>query len=289
MLLILTSPDMSTQERKNKNIGLIASAGIHGLILAMLFFLIAWRAPEPSLPEYGIQLNFGLDTEGTGDVQPEEIVASNEEKTEEGQPKHQEEQKETQASPDEAKVAEQLVSDNESPVKVKEQKKETTEPAKDKPVKEEKPVAEYKKEEKKESKTDSKTDGGKTSTGSHGDDTNKKGDKGNPEGSLDSKALYGNQGGAGGNGLALSMSGWEWADQPKIPELPDNVDGRIAFDIECDENGDIVRITTVERGLSPRAEQMLKEEIQKNSLRLTSGGRAPERSKGRIVFVLKTK
>ena len=111
-----------------------------------------------------------------------------------------------------------------------------------------------------------------------------------PEGKLDAKALYGQQGGGGGgDGFGLSMSGWAWADNPQVPELPDNEDGRIEFEIECDENGDIIGIQTIQRGLSPRAEQLLKEEIRKNSLVRTSAGKAPERSKGRVVFILKTK
>ncbi|MFZ5999149.1 MAG: hypothetical protein ACOYW3_01465, partial [Bacteroidota bacterium] len=71
--------------------------------------------------------------------------------------------------------------------------------------------------------------------------------------------------------------------------LPDNEDGRIVFEIECDSEGDIIGITTVERGLSLQAEQILKEEIRKNSLVRTSAGQAPARSKGRVVFVLKTR
>ncbi|HEY5824964.1 MAG TPA: hypothetical protein VIT44_11390 [Cyclobacteriaceae bacterium] len=278
---------MSSQEQKNRNIGLITSAGIHGGILLILFFLVAWRAPDPPLPEYGIQLNFGLDDQGTGDIQPEEPNVTEEIK-EESKPEEQKPQEETEVKPNDVKVTEQPVSKQESPVVVKEEKKEVKpEPVKEKP-KEEKPLAEYKKEEKKESKTDATTDGGKTTT-SHGDDADKKGDKGDPEGSLDAKALYGKQGGGGGNGLALSMSGWAWADQPRIPELPDNADGRIIFEIECDEDGEIVGITTLERGLSPKAEQILKDEIRKNSLIRTSGGQVPARSKGRIVFSLKTK
>jgi len=69
-------------------------------------------------------------------------------------------------------------------------------------------------------------------TQSQGDDPGKVGDKGNPQGKLDAKALYGKPGGgANGEGFGLSMSGWEWADIPKIPELPDNESGRIEFEI----------------------------------------------------------
>ncbi|HEV8515611.1 MAG TPA: hypothetical protein VGQ59_20145, partial [Cyclobacteriaceae bacterium] len=125
---------------------------------------------------------------------------------------------------------------------------------------------------------------------SQGDDPGKVGDKGNPEGKLDAKALYGKPGGGGGgDGFGLSMTGWEWANKPKIPDLPDNEDGRIVFDIICDEEGEIIDIKTAERGLSAKAEQLLKDEIRKNSLQKTSGGAAPARSKGRVVFVLKTK
>jgi hypothetical protein len=85
------------------------------------------------------------------------------------------------------------------------------------------------------------------------------------------------------------MSGWVWAKEPKVPELPDNENGKVVFEIECDENGDIIGINTIERSLSPRSEQLLKEEIRKNSLQKISDGKAPERSKGKIIFILKTK
>ena len=59
------------KELKNRRVGYAISFGIHAAVLLLFFFLIAWRAPDPPLPEYGIELNFGLDDQGTGDVQPE--------------------------------------------------------------------------------------------------------------------------------------------------------------------------------------------------------------------------
>jgi len=284
---------MVNQEKKNKRIALLASAGIHALILLLLIFLIAWRAPDPPLPEYGIQLNFGLDAQGSGDVQPEQPTTSTAE--EDDAPPESEEPdpvpNEPEQEPAKVEAAEQPVSKMESPVVVKEEEAKKPEPVKEKveePKPKEAPLAEYKKKENKENKSDEKGEGGKPTT-SHGDDVNKSGDKGSPEGSVDAKALYGKQGGGGGDDLDLSMSGWAWADEPRIPDLPDNADGRIVFEIECDADGEIIGITTIERGLSPRAEQLLKEEIRKNSLIRTSGGQAPERSKGRVVFLLKTR
>lgn len=279
------------QEKKDKTIAMITSIGIHGLLLLVFMLMMAWKAPNPPLPEYGIELNFGMDDQGGGEIQPE--AAPGEQQAED------ETQQEDTSKPVQEEViekpVEQVVSKIESPVVVKEEVKETKkEVVKEKPVEtkvKDIPKEEVKKQDKEvkvaeEKGTDTKKG---TNTTSQGDDKGKVGDKGSPKGKLDAKALYGQQGGGGGDGFGLSMSGWAWADNPLVPNLPDNEDGRIEFEIECDENGDIIGIQTIQRGLSPRAEQLLKDEIRKNSLIKTSVGSAPERSKGRVVFILKTK
>jgi periplasmic protein TonB len=289
------------QEKKNKRIALFTSIGIHALLLIAFFLMMAWRAPNPPLPEYGIELNFGMDQTGGGEIQPETSPGTpeqnnapqEEEKVESSQPKEQVKEEVVTE-----KAVEPVVSKIESPVVVKEEKKEQPKEVVKEKVVETKPKVTPKEEVKKEDKkevtvTEEKgTDAKKGDpTTSQGDDAGKQGDKGNPEGKLDAKALYGNQGGGanGDKGFGLSMSGWAWASEPRIPTLPDNEDGRIEFEIECDDNGDIVGITTLQRGLSPRAEQLLKAEIMRNSLMKTSSGDAPARSKGRVVFILKTK
>ena len=285
---------MSEQkEKKDKTIAMITSVGIHVALLLAFMLMMAWRAPNPPLPEYGIELNFGLDEQGGGEIQPE--TAPGEQQAED-ETQQEDTSEPMQEEVVEEKPVEQVVSKVESPVVVKEEIKETKkEIVKEKPVEtkiKETPKEEVKKQEKEvkvaeEKGTDTKKG---DNTISQGDDKGKVGDKGSPEGKLDAKALYGQQGGGGGgDGFGLSMSGWAWADNPQVPELPDNEDGRIEFEIECDENGDIIGIQTIQRGLSPRAEQLLKEEIRKNSLVRTSAGKAPERSKGRVVFILKTK
>lgn len=289
------------RDRRNKRIAWITSVGIHGLLLLAFMLMMAWRAPNPPLPEYGIELNFGMDDQGGGEVQPETSPGAPEEANDQAEAEQTEEvqpEEQVKEEPVPEKTEEPIVSKLESPVVVKEEKKEPVkEVVKEKEnVVETKPkvtpTTEVKKEEKKETVvTDQKgTDAKKGDpTTSQGDD-GKQGDKGNPEGKLDAKALYGQQGGGGGGeGFGLSMSGWAWADQPQIPNLPDNEDGRIEFEIECDSEGEIIGITTIQRGLSARAEQLLKEEIRKNSLMKTSPGKAPESSKGRVVFILKTK
>ncbi len=287
---------MDAQEKKNRRVGLWLSAGIHAVVALVLFFMVAWRAPDPPLPEYGIELNFGLDNQGTGDVQPDQPVGDQGESTatEEPQEAPAGQAEETPTVNDETspEKAVEPVSKLESPVTVKEKETEKT-PVK-KPVKvESTPVTQKTTETPKKEATQESTSTESPKKGdaaSHGDDANKTGDKGSEQGTLDAKALYGTPGGGGGGtGMNLQMSGWAWADNPTIPQLPDNEDGKIVFEIECDDNGDITGITSVERTLSPRAEQLLKDMIRKNSLVRTSAGKVPERSKGRVTFVLKTK
>ncbi len=276
------------EEKKNKRIGLITSFGVHAALLVLFLFAMAWRAPDPPNPEYGVILNLGFDTEGSGDVQTDQPAQAPE--TSEDQPEEQPQEEQTQPvvedkPVDRVETQEVVTSKVESPVSVKEEKEKVKEEPK--PKEPEKVKTEYTKQ----TQTAQQNDNAGKKTESEGNDANKTGNKGQPEGTLDPNAQYTGKagGGSNGDGMSLSMAGWAWADQPKLPSLPDNEDGRIVFEIECDADGEIVGIKTLERGLSPRAEQLLKEEIRKNSLVRTSGGQAPERSKGRIVFILKTR
>ena len=290
------------QVKKNEQIAFLVSLGLHASLFLTFFFLISWRAPYPPAPEYGVVLNYGLDNQGGGEIQPETPVGNSTLEDQNSEPKADEKNQQdiTQEAPRKEDVKEDkteaTLSDDESPVTGKTEKKKIEDKPKEKvekvePKKETKPVKEEKPVVKKEAIYSNNTGTKKgESNQSQGDDPGKTGDKGNPEGKLDAKALYGKPGGGGGgDGFGLAMSGWEWASTPKIPELPDNEDGRIVFEIECDEDGEIVGITTLERGLSPKAEQLLKDEIRKNSLTRTSNGKAPTKSKGQVVFVLKTK
>ncbi len=288
---------MDEQEKKHRNIGLWTSIGVHAVLFLVLFFVVAWRAPDPPLPEYGIELNFGLDDQGTGDVQPDEAVGDagesvTAETVTEPIPEQNNETAAETSEPAEEKEVTPVPSKAESPVTVKEKKtavaesKETAE-AQAKTPKKETPVTTPAETSKEVVAQDASKQG---TAASHGDDANKTGDKGSEQGTLDAKALYGTPGGGGGGtGMNLQMAGWAWADNPTIPQLPDNENGKVVFEIECDETGEITRITSLERTLSPRAEQLLKDMIRKNSLVRTSGGKIPERSTGKLVFVLRTK
>lgn len=293
------------QDKKNKRTAFVTTMGVNVLVLLVLLFVIAWRAPNPPLPEFGIELNFGMDTQGSGDVQPKEPVGTPQEvKEEEEESKPEEtksepvEEQPEQVEPEVTKPVEQQVTSKvESPVAVKEEKKEEQKPVekpKEKPVEKK---SEPKVEEK--PKVDSKTvynpnaskstdaSNKKGQPGNHGDDQNKTGDKGSPEGKLDAKSLYGKSGGGGG-GSSLDLAGWTWDDRPS-PKVSDNeLGGIVKFEIKVDDAGDIISIRTLERSVSPETEQACKQAIQRLTFSKT-GENVPDISTGTITFVVRSK
>jgi outer membrane biosynthesis protein TonB len=304
----------SEQEKKNKRIATFTTVGVNVVVLLILLFIVAWRAPNPPLPEFGIELNFGMDTQGSGDVQPREPVGSpqaqeevqeQQAQPEESQPDPAEEQQQTEtAAPAEVKPAEeQVTSKIESPVAVKEEKKEESKPV-EKPV-EQKPVPKpvEKKPEPKvvekpkvdpnatynpnKAKTADATSDKAGQPGSQGDDKSKTGDKGSPEGNPEAKALYGKPGGGGG-GPSLDLAGWSWDTKP-APSVPDNeLGGIVKFEVKVDDKGDIVSIKTVERSVSAETEQACKQSIQRLTFTKT-GDKVPPISTGTITFVVRSK
>jgi periplasmic protein TonB len=301
------------REKKNKRIALLYTTAIQVVLVIALFLIVAWRAPDPPLPEYGIELNFGMDTEGFGEIQPETPEGNKgdqkEEQVKESKPEVQEEapkveeKVEEKVEPAEVKPEEpQVVSKTESPVVVKEKKVEEVKPI-EKPVEKpaEKPVEQKPKEVEKpkvnpdavykpstaQSTSENKTGGNKEGEpGNHGDDPGKTGDKGSPQGTLDAKALYGKPGGGAG-GSSLELSGWTWDEKPN-PNVPNNESGRLVFEIKVDANGDIVSIRTLERSVSTEAEQICRRSVEKLTFSKT-GSNVPEMSTGRITFLVRAK
>lgn len=285
------------KEKKNKKIGMAVSLGFHALLALLFFFIMAWREPNPPLPEYGIQLNFGVDEAGSGDIQPETQPTEQTEEIEESQPEEtqQEVMQEEVSEPVEEVVEEETaVTTQESPVtvpkvteekKVEKPKEEKKEPVKA-PVKT-KPVEEKKEERKVETAYPSKNTSKDASVPSQGDKTGT-GDQGDPKGDLDERALYGKQGGGGG-GSSFSLEGWNWDWIPK-PEDTSNESGRIVFQIKVNADGEILSVTTIERSVSPAIEKIYRAEVEKLTFsRKSSTGTVPPVSTGTITFVIKSK
>lgn len=306
------------EEKKNKRIGIAVSLGVHALLLLIFAFLLAWKEPNPPIPEYGIELNFGLDAEGAGDVQPEVITEETsspgteeaeetveEEVLEETEPVEAEEADESTP----AEVQEDAASEPDEVVvdKVESPDVRTKEPATVadvKPIKEEKPREVVKKEtpvEKKPAepvkkepteKPADKPAGGVSSdkvveSKSQGDNSTPAGDKGKEEGTVDARALYGTPG--GGGGASLDLAGWAWEEVPR-PRDTSNESGRLVFEITVDDNGEVIGIKTLERGVSASIESIYREEVANLYFkRNPPDSPAPPRSVGKITFIIKSR
>lgn len=317
---------MSEQEKKDEKVGIAISVGLHALLLLLFFFIMAWRAPDPPLPEYGIELNFGLDNAGSGTEQP--VTPARESKVEEAQPQQPESQPEPvqeQVVKEPAVAPEVVTAKNDAPAEavtqpepspvtreeikkpepkkepVKEPKKEATkaiaetEPAKE-PVKEEpkkEPVKEPVKEEPKKETAKpalfpSENKSAETTNANQGDRAGTVGDQGSKEGSLDSRALYGEQGGGQG-GATLSIAGWRWDEAPnKRDQSAEN--GKIVFRFKIDDEGYVIEANTIETTVSPKVTQFYREQLLRTTFSPTSDNAIPApTTAGTVTFVIKAR
>ena len=284
---------MSEKEEKYRKTGLIVSVSVHVVVALLFFFLLAWREPNPPLPEYGIELNFGLDNAGSGETQqprPTEQVTQAQPNESESQEEVVEETPEQLPEPQpevtQQPVVEKTITENktttevtqpaESPV-VKEEKKQPVK-KQETPVKEKAPAPK---------KQVTQQAGKEAPSANQGDDVNKPGDKGKEDGKVDERALYGAKGGA--NGASLDMSGWQWDFLPK-PNDTSNENGKIVFQITIDEEGYIIGVKTLEKTVSPQVEKLYRQAVEELSFTPTGDNIRPAAtSTGKITFIIRSR
>lgn len=282
---------------------MIVSVSIHAILLLIFLFLLAWQAPDPPIPEYGIVVNFGTDNAGSGRVQPKrrpvETKKIKKETPEEPKPQKQEPveepvEKPVEEAPKEVKqevvkepakeVVEKSVTQPEpSPVVEKKEKK----PPPKKEVQPKKEIPEKKPVETNQPKNDGRGESKKEPARSNqGDRPKKTGDQGKPQGSVDSKALYGSQGGGGGS--RLDLAGWNWDELPRPDDRSDE-NGRIVFEIKVDDQGEIVSVRTIEKTVSAAVEKIYRDEVENLTFHKTAENTRPAPiSTGRITFIIKS-
>ncbi|TXK47680.1 hypothetical protein FVR03_09040 [Pontibacter qinzhouensis] len=296
------------EEEKNKKIAAVVSVILHALIILLLFYLMAWRPQDPPAKDNGIEINFGLSAVGSGNVQttatPNESKNVQDSKPAPTQPDPQPEPKPVAANPPAptrpVETPKVVTTTADAPVAVKEVKevaKPTPKPEpKVEPKKEpEKPVEEPKKEPEKPKslypgKPTESTGTGKAGTSNeatgnnNGDDINKVGDKGSPDGKLDAKALYGKAGGGAGG---LDMAGWRYEIEPKRDPYP-NESGIVKFRISINGNGEVINISLIESNVSPQVRKWYEDQLRKTSFIRTGGGNTNAGATGTVTFVIKS-
>ena len=261
------------KEKKNKRIAFWVTLGIHGVLLLLFILVMAWRVPDPPIPQYGIMVDFGVSESGSGSqpvTSPSPV--NNPDPTPQQSPEPTpepvvEEPVEAQPQPTPTPTP---VSQAESPDVVPETKPQTTQtpPVQETPP-DPKPVIN-------QNALLGPTSGG---GGSQGDDQNAAGDKGNPDGGQTDN--YDGVSG-GGSGDGLDIPGWEWEKKPEEPKNLDARKGYVLFKIVSDQNGKIISVTTVEGTVGPKDERALRDAILYEGKLRPEAGRNP--SAGGVGF-----
>ena len=273
---------ISEIEKRNEIIGWIVSIGFHGLLVLFCFYALAWKRQIPAPPEYGIEVNFGTDDQGFGDVQnfsdpgndpaPKETQAtpiSPQETTtqqiEESEPEKlitgDEETVEIAARPTPKKVE---VAPSPNPVK-------TSSPSK--------PAASN------ESLFPSEKTG--NASNNNGNKPGTVGDMGKINGNPDARGIYDGNPGKGKGGSSLDMAGWKWDSKPVVNDESAE-EGKVRFQIKVDDEGNIISVTVLEKNISPALVKKYQKEVE--SLTFSkNGGSNGEGATGTITFLITSK
>ncbi|MFA0963904.1 hypothetical protein AB9P05_19010 [Roseivirga sp. BDSF3-8] len=285
------------QEKKAKRTGLVIAISIHAVLALLFFFLIAWREPDPPLPEYGFEL-VGLDAEGGGDLEQTQPAQEESEPMDESAP---EEPNET-AQPEE--VTEPEVEES-TPEPVEETIEEPVEEAKTietespdvreekpkpKPVEETpKPKTEEKKSqpaEKTENTTETTAKSGNKESGKSSSDTGSK-----P--SVDERGLY--KGPSKGPGSAAkgdfeggSYEGFEGFAVPDFEYVDEKQEfGTMKFEIKIDAYGYVESVRVLQSDFRP--EIRLKYERFLRDLKFDPKNNNLPGATGTVTYVIKAR
>ncbi|HEX8659319.1 MAG TPA: hypothetical protein VF690_17405 [Hymenobacter sp.] len=264
---------------------LIGTLVVHGLLL-LLFVFTVFKGPNPPLNAIGgdgVELNYGLDEAGSGEVQSR-ATANNSANREDSRPPVASSDPQPRpvaaATPEPTPAAQEKVitSDaEESPVS--EEPVETPAPPKEEVKEAPKPA---RKVAVAFAPKGGATGGGNGTNGSsneptgnnNGDRPGSVGDQGDPNGSLDAKALYGAPG-SGGSGSSpgsggLEMSGWRFESTPVVDAVDDN-SGIIRFKIKISSDGEVQSVTKVSGNVSAAQEKLCRDKLLNANFVKTNG------------------
>lgn len=262
VLLILIVFVWKTKHLSNKN----KSRSITSILIALILFILfrfGLNFQDPPI-EYGVSVNFGNSAVGSGNVQPDKPVKS-EDLNINKQPQEEQAQEQTQeevaASTNETSE-EVITQESEEAIAIKKQKEaeakskaEAERKAKEKAAAEEKKRQE---EAKKKAKLDAMMGGLNNSdgesSGSEGND-NQAGDKGQLNGDPYAPSYFGDLGtGSGGVGYGLNGRG---KPTKQIYQQDCNEAGLVVVRIEVDRNGNVVKAEPGAKGTKNTAKCLL--------------------------------
>ncbi len=269
------------KEKRNKRIGWLVSFLVQFLLLLIFYFLIAWKAPFPPIPEYGIELNIessaGIETgTPTPETQTNDVVEEGANQTD-----HEtvsEINKETNPLLNEpAEVEPNTEAETLEPVaELAPLIAETTPTIPDKEEEVPKPKIDERALMKATTSSDSKN--------LDEDIVHEQ----NKTQELDNRAIYNNDEKAAVEDVAsLSLAGWVWERPPK-PDDNSIESGKIVFNIVVNGEGYITSCNVANSNITPAVVKKYRDAILSLSFRPTVGV-IPETSTGQITFIIKSK
>lgn len=282
---------------ENKVYGLIGTLLFHGIAF-LIFYLIVFITPLPPFPEEGgggLEVNFGTDEFGSGEVQPLEAAGNDADVDETTEPVTQQV---TSSSKAVASAERVITHETGEDVKLNVGKSETKAPETAVNTESSKPAVE-------ERKVDSrilykKKKGSLSTTASEGENGGQ-GDQGSPDGSLTAR-YHGNGGKGRGNGfgdgegdsegsgkygkggISYSLIGRKSSKLP-VPKASFSEEGRVVVEIKVDQNGVVVSAKPGVKGSTTQNPQLL--EIARGaamSATFNVDHDAPDVQKGTIVY-----
>jgi periplasmic protein TonB len=289
---------MEHTQKSSRPQALIVAVLFHAMLLIGLYFIMM-KLPDPPLDKIGgsgYDINYGLDNAGYGEVQtlnqanesdqnvesaPADVTAANT-NTEES---NQENQNQTEEQTT-------VITGNEEvnyEVKDKEAKKST-----DVSINKTEKTPNTQTTNTEKAKTNGTTGTAQTTGGNNnGDQPGKTGDQGSKTGTVESKALYGNEGnggpGNGGVGGNLDIAGWNWDDKPVIKDNTDE-SGKIVIGFRIDEQGEVIKVWKIENNLSPSVYKLYEDEVRKLTFSKRSDNtKVAAFSEGKVTFIKKSK
>lgn len=264
---------------------LIGTLVVHGLLL-LLFIFTVFKGPNPPLMAIGggdgVELNYGIDEAGSGDVQSR-APANDSPNREDSRPPvaSPDPQPQPEAAPPDPTPPsqEKIITSEAEESGVSETPVETPAP----PKEEVKPTP---RPPRKVAVTfapkGSDTGGGNGENGTsnaptgnnNGDHPGTVGDQGDPNGSLDAKALYGSPG-HGGTGSSpgsggLEMSGWRFESTPVVEAIDDN-SGVVRFKIKISADGEVESVTKISGNVSAAQEKICRDKLLDANFIKTNG------------------
>jgi TonB family protein len=247
---------------KDKYRGLIATILFHAMIIALLIFL-GFTTPLPLPGEEGVEVNLGMDMQGSGTIQPEKPATI----------------KKTTPPPKQAKAKEEIVTqDTEDAPSMKTDKGEKQEKITTEKVDEEKveeapkvnPAALYKGKSK-----DANENASEGITGEEGD-------QGKPSGTKTSKNYIGE--GGFGDGKNWSLNGRKPTYLPK-PSNEFTENGTVVVQITVNRYGKVTKANAIDKGSTTTNSKLrrLAEEAAKKAI-FNANPDAAEFQRGTITY-----